>query len=221
MKNFENEKTTVEVQPDQEKTSQHQIADTQNEKEMTLGKFANAQALLLAYQNLEREFTKKSQQLKQIQKKLSCDNDEVLCDEKPTSPQTDDMDNSALQNPDLSQKHVDNPVKTNEVFADQLAQDKDFLEKYIFANPDVTNQILQRYLLSLSQNDLPATIIPLVFLSRRLLIPGRNPFICSVVREPLFNRYAIICSTRVISSGLAFCDNIPAGLLIIRTLSSS
>ena len=158
MKNFENEKTTVEVQPDQEKTSQHQIADTQNEKEINLGKFANAQALLLAYQNLEREFTKKSQQLKQIQKKLSCDNDEVLCDEKPTSPQADDMDNSALQNPDLSQKHVDNPVQTNDVFADQLVQDKDFLEKYIFANPDVTNQILQRYLLSLSQNDLPATI---------------------------------------------------------------
>ena len=120
--------------------------------------FANAQALLLAYQNLEREFTKKSQQLKEIKNKMSCDNEDVLCDEKQTSPQEKDMDNFALQNPDLTQNHVDNPAQANEVFAQQLASDNEFLQKYIFANPNVTNQILQRYLLTLSQNDLPATI---------------------------------------------------------------
>ena len=158
MKDFEKVQTTVEVQPDQKETVEYKNACVKDEKEINFGKFANAQALFLAYQNLEREFTKKSQQLKEIKKRLSCDNEEVLGDEKQTSPQIKDMDNFAMQNPDLTQKHVDNPAQANEVFAEQLARDNEFLQKHIFANPDVTNQILQRYLLTLSQNDLPATI---------------------------------------------------------------
>ena len=150
--------TTVEIQPDQEKTTENKNTCIEDEKEMSFGKFANAQALLVAYQNLEREFTKKSQQLKQLQKQTSCDNEDVLNEQKQPSPQTENMDNFALQNPDLMQKHIDNPAQANEVFADQLARDKDFLEKHIFANKEVTNQVLQRYLLALSQNDLPATI---------------------------------------------------------------
>ena len=51
--------TTVEIQPDQEKTTENKNTCIEDEKEMSFGKFANAQALLVAYQNLEREFTKK------------------------------------------------------------------------------------------------------------------------------------------------------------------
>ena len=158
MKYFEEVQTSVENQPAKEKISQDKNACIENEKQIDFGKFANAQALLLAYQNLEREFTKKSQQLKQMQKQLSCDNDKVCSDEKTLSPQTDDMDNSALQNPDLSEKHVDNPAQANVILPDQLVSDKEFLEKHVFANPDVTNQVLQRYFSTLLQNDLPHTI---------------------------------------------------------------
>lgn len=150
MNELEKVYTTVENQPLEEKECQDNTATNQNQKEINFGKFADAKTLLTAYQNLEREFTKKSQQLKQLQKQLLCDNDDK-------SPQTENKDNSAQQNP-TGQTHADNPAQANVVCAEQLAKDKDFLEKFVFANQDVTNQVLQRYLLALSQNDLPATI---------------------------------------------------------------
>ena len=151
MKDFEKVQTEVDIQPNQKETSENKDTCFKDEKEINFGKFANAQALLLAYQNLEREFTKKSQQLKQIQKQLSCDNGKVCSDEKTLPPQAEDTDNSALQNPDLSEKHVDNPAQANVILPDQLVSDKEFLEKHVFANPDVTNQVLQRYFSTLLQ----------------------------------------------------------------------
>ena len=60
--------TTVEIQPDQEKTTENKNTCIEDEKEMSFGKFANAQALLVAYQNLEREFTKKKSTTQTITK---------------------------------------------------------------------------------------------------------------------------------------------------------
>ena len=123
-----------------------------DQKEMNFGKFANAQALFNAYQNLEKEFTKKSQQLKELKKQLDCDNDENIL-----SPQRD-MDNFAMQNPNESQLHADNPVQTSVKDFDQILADKNFMETHVFNNPVVANEVLQRYLLALSKQDLPQTI---------------------------------------------------------------
>ena len=124
----------------------------QTDQEMNFGKFANAQALFNAYQNLEKEFTKKSQQLKELKKQLDCDNDENIL-----SPQRD-TDNFAMQNPNESQLHADNPVQTSVKDADNILADKDFMETHVFNNPVVANEVLQRYLLALSKQDLPQTI---------------------------------------------------------------
>ena len=127
--------------------------DTQNnQKEMNFGKFANAQALFNAYQNLEREFTKKSQQLKELKKQFDCDNDENIL-----SPQQD-TDNFAMQNPTESTLYADNPVQASVKDADNILADKDFMENHVFNNPKVANEVLQRYLLALSKLDLPQTI---------------------------------------------------------------
>lgn len=124
----------------------------QTDQEMNFGKFANAQALFNAYQNLEKEFTKKSQQLKELKKQLDCDNDENIL-----SPQRD-TDNFAMQNPNESQLHADNPVQTSVKDFDQILADKNFMETHVFNNPVVANEVLQRYLLALSKQDLPQTI---------------------------------------------------------------
>ncbi|MBE5748346.1 MAG: hypothetical protein E7344_01805 [Clostridiales bacterium] len=128
--------------------------DTQNnnQKEMNFGKFANAQALFSAYQSLEKEFTKKSQQLKELKKQYGCDNDE-----KVLSPQQN-TDNFATQNPTEPAFVVDNPAQANDKNADEILADKDFMENHVFNNPKVANEVLQRYLMALSKVDLPQTI---------------------------------------------------------------
>jgi len=144
---LEENKTEITTEKKEDKNT-----DTQNQKEMNFGKFANAQALFNAYQNLEREFTKKSQQLKELKKQYGCDNDENFL-----SPQQN-TDNFAMQNPAESSLHADNPVQTSVQDADKILADKDFMETHVFNNPKVANEVFQRYLQALSKLDLPQTI---------------------------------------------------------------
>ena len=117
MNYLEENKTEITTEKKEDKNT-----DTQNQKEMNFGKFANAQALFNAYQNLEKEFTKKSQQLKELKKQYGCDNDENFL-----SPQQN-TDNFAKQNPAESPLHADNPVQTSVQDADKILADKDFME---------------------------------------------------------------------------------------------
>ena len=117
------------------------------------GKFADAETLLTAYENLEREFTKKSQKLKELEKLIPCDNEE-------TSPQ-DMSDNFPCETPtnNAEEPTADNPETSNGKFCpQQILSDREFVERHILQNGDITKEVLQRYIDNLSKSELPRTI---------------------------------------------------------------
>jgi len=170
--NFEEQKENCfEDKSTQAKECEYKNSNNESEKQMSFGKFADAQTLFTAYQNLQREFTKKSQKLKQLENQLNCDNgknkvelnDEFLMNDGQnnqllTPPQNILSDKISSQLPTAKGQSVDNPVADMDSLSLQLSKDKDFLEKYILSNPDVTREVLQRYIEFLSQSDLPNTI---------------------------------------------------------------
>lgn len=138
------------------------------------GKFADAAALLTAYENLEKEFTKKSQKLKQLERLSqdgnslfddnelqSCDEKTLPCDNEETSPQETPSDNLMHEVPTKNAEDttVDNPEQSNGKFnPQQILSDRDFVERHILQNGDITREVLQRYIDFLSKSELPRTI---------------------------------------------------------------
>lgn len=59
-----------------EKTLSPEVSDNEMQKSASIGKFENSEALLKAYNNLEAEFTRKSQQLKELSKNIETKTDE-------------------------------------------------------------------------------------------------------------------------------------------------
>ena len=117
-------------------------ADAQTaEGKMKYGKFADAEGLLAAYENLEREFTRRSQRLKELEKALARDNED-----SPRAAQTDETSGggqAAAGNPDVSpeEETLDG-----------------FLEKYVYSNKDITREVMRRYIDGLSRNEAPSVI---------------------------------------------------------------
>lgn len=119
---------------------------------MKYGKFADAEGLLFAYENLEREFTKKSQRLKELEQILSRDNE-------ADSPRVNEADNRQADPTEISAAAAGNPEDTSDGdTAEKLLDDKDFLENYIFANKDITREVMRRYVDEISRNSVPSTI---------------------------------------------------------------
>lgn len=126
-----------------------------NEKEISqteakTGKFANVAKLLEAYENLEREFTKKSQRLKELQNKLTCDNEE-------NSPQTV-RDNLSADPDETISAAADNPARSADGDAEKLFKDRDMLEKYVFGNKELVAELIGRYVSALPQSEVPPAI---------------------------------------------------------------
>lgn len=126
-----------------------------NEKETAqnqanIGKFADPAKLLEAYENLEREFTRKSQRLKELEKQLSCDNERL-------SPQDAPQDN--LNDPaQINSAFADNPAQSADELAENLFKNRDILEKYVFNNAQIAAELIGRYAAALPQNDVPPAI---------------------------------------------------------------
>lgn len=149
---MQNDKNKENAQPDETQVVSQGGADGGQTVKMKYGKFADAEQLLAAYENLEREFTKKSQRLKALEKSAYRDNEEG-------SPRIYPTDNFDFQNPTEGTDAVDNPAKEANGFGTrQILQDEESLEKYILDNPAVGQRVLQIYAERLSQSDLPRTI---------------------------------------------------------------
>lgn len=156
------------------------MSNTETVTEQTVkkyGKFADAETLLAAYENLEKEFTKKSQKLRQMEKSsqygdlsLNCSDasptsDKILnkeipsCDNEKVSPH-DMSDNFINQNPTYAEKSAaDNPEQSNDrLNPQQILADRDFVEKHILQNDEIAQEILRRYIDILSKSELPRTI---------------------------------------------------------------
>lgn len=135
----------------------------------TIGKFKNAQELLKAYQNLEQEFTKKSQRLKELEKTKEeyADNTDVPAYESQDWFKT--VEQFYLDNPKakgfekeiaqliLSDKQIAQSkcpldlawqtlASKNYKTEEEIAGDNEFLMKYVLNNPLVQESVLKTYL---------------------------------------------------------------------------
>ena len=148
------------------KNEQESMAQTEDESSLT--KFKDRLSLDKAYVNLEREFTKKCQELKSLKEK-TCDNTIVpqeqnleqkfnqFLEQNPVAKQfaeelkqtvenTDKVDTNSLETAfeKVKAKHF----RTNE----EMLNDSDFVDNYVLKNSVITDKIVTNYLSTLASN---------------------------------------------------------------------
>lgn len=130
------------------------------------GKFKDAESLLRAYNNLEAEFTKKSQKLKSLEgeleqeaikntKKAEVDKkvDDFVTKFEIVKPFSSALKESLMSDDNLSLeeeavKHIANNYKT----ALDYINDEEFLNNYVYSNQQIKDKIVKDYLSKLTQN---------------------------------------------------------------------
>ncbi len=144
----------------------------------SIGKFKDAESLLDAYNNLQAEFTKKCQKLSEFEKtsKQQIESESVAIyeregwDNKVATFLENNQDakqfaseicNNILTDSSLRTKDnaleiaYANVMKKHFVLPDKVAENSDFLSKYVLNNPTVKQQIITEYVQSLQQNKVP------------------------------------------------------------------
>ena len=146
-----------------------------------LGKFKNSESLLTSYNNLQSDYTKKCQALKELQKQVE---DEKLLkqNENKFAEEFENLSNKFFEaNPkakkyekaltdlilkDKDLKQTNSPfesawlrfLENNYLSHDELISDENFLKNYIFNNEKIKSQILTDYFSNLKINSSPILI---------------------------------------------------------------
>ena len=146
-------------------------AVVESEKGSILGKFKDPESLEKAYENLQKEFTKKCQQLSSSQKDLESlknkreDNSLEFLENNPEAKDHIDV----LKNMIASDKLLQNTVsplnaawnkfrQDNYVSQSTLANNEEFLERYIYNNENVKQKVLNDYFKGLDRETVPPMI---------------------------------------------------------------
>ena len=130
------------------------------------GKFKDASSLLKAYNNLEAEFTKKSQRLsllecenervqQEISKKAEMERkvDEFVTKFEVAKPFIGAIKESlANQESGSVEEEALKILANNYKSAKEYAEDSDFLNNYIFNNEEIKDKIVKEYLNKITQN---------------------------------------------------------------------
>lgn len=151
----------------------------QNQTGSLLNKFKNAEELSKAYVNLEKEFTKKCQIIKDLEQKQSCDNTNQNLDDlvpqykldnwqnlvneffqqNPTAKQfIDEISNVLLEDENISKsanslEQAFNKVKLNNFRTNQqLMEDENFITNFVLTNQNVKDRIITEYLSQIVAN---------------------------------------------------------------------
>ncbi len=146
--------------------------ESEADKGETIGKFKNVEALLDAYNNLEKEFTKKSQRLAELEKdKVEEEKESDLkLDEKlqtflfsngEANSYSDELKKRVQENESL--KKMDDPfsfVWAEMIFEKLKGTNKDGGEvtDYVFNNENIKNAVLEKYVNQLAENKAPIKI---------------------------------------------------------------
>ncbi len=158
----------------QQKVADDQQNTTKTEKN-SLGKFKNPDELFKAYRELEKEFTKKSQKLKQMECEQSQDVtassefktmvDKFFADMPSARPYAKDIANTILNNPELRQdKNCLNNALARVLISKikspiELLEDGEFLSQHILKSENVKNLVLDQYFDGLKQTNPPKTML--------------------------------------------------------------
>lgn len=142
------------------------------EKGETIGKFKSVEALLDAYNNLEKEFTKKSQRLSQLEKDKTVEeenlNEELgkkfhtfLSSNLEAESFGDELKEKVQSDDNL--KKMDDPF--GYVWAEMIFeklknpnQDEKVLNNYILKNESLKNMVIENYVNQLTENKSPIKI---------------------------------------------------------------
>ena len=167
----------IEIKTQTNKTAQGvaESADKQDKKQ-SFGKFKNPEELLKAYQELEKEFTKKSQKLSKLEA-LADGESQVFDDESfkvaadkffentpSAKPFAKEIALKIIEKPELKKDKNCLSVALMQVLIDkfrtpeQLMQDGQFLNDYVLSSSKVKDAIIGAYLKDIRDGQPPATL---------------------------------------------------------------
>lgn len=156
---------------DMTEDTKEEIKDDDN-KDTALGKFKNPEELLRAYGELEREFTRRSQRLKELEngkKKMSDEDFKVAVDkffERTPSAKVfaKDIAHKLIEQPDLKGEENCLDIALNQVLIDkfktpeQLLADGQFLEEFVLSSQAVKDAVISKYLKDVREGLPPKTL---------------------------------------------------------------
>ncbi|MBO4412993.1 MAG: hypothetical protein J5779_03160 [Clostridia bacterium] len=149
-----------------------------------IGKFNSPESLLEAYNNLQREFTKKCQKLSELEKH-SADNETVQTDNvSPAYEKSEwrsqvaefltknqqakafskEISDEIIKDPLLRQSSNMLEIAWSRVLAknyrtpEDLARDNNFMQSYVLGNEEVKKQVFSSYMNDISKNQSPSLI---------------------------------------------------------------
>ncbi len=144
------------------------------------GKFKDAASLLNGYQELEKEFTKKSQELSELKKSSEVDNavapiyktegwqeqvDEYLANNRYGAQFAKEIARTLMQDEKLASMPNCLDLAYNQVLAskyiskEDLVADEEYLNNYIYNNEKIKSAIISNYLKDLKNNSAPPIIL--------------------------------------------------------------
>ena len=130
-----------------------------------IGKFKDAESLLKAYNNLEAEFTKKSQKLAileteskqnaELKEKIAENErkvDEFVTKYEMMRPFSNVLKESLSNENAVLEEEAVKILTQNYKSAENYASDEEFLNKYIYSNQGIRERIVKDYLSKITQN---------------------------------------------------------------------
>nr|DAW50299.1 MAG TPA: hypothetical protein [Caudoviricetes sp.] len=167
----------IEIKTQTNKTAQGvaESADKQDKKQ-SFGKFKNPEELLKAYQELEKEFTKKSQKLSKLEALADSESqgfddesfkvaaDKFFENTPSAKPFAKDIALKIIEKPELKKDKNCLSVALMQVLIDkfrtpeQLMQDGQFLNDYVLSSSKVKDAIIGAYLKDIRDGQPPATL---------------------------------------------------------------
>src|SRR5574344_1212864 len=139
-----------------------------------LPKFKSAKELGKAYENLEKEFTQKCQKVKELTEKIDTRENTASVPEYQKNGWEEKVEKFFSSHPEAKEyvNEISEVLQSDEKIAngddsldgaltkvlaqkfmpyDKLVNDKDFLEKYIYSNDEISKNIVEKYLDKLEQ----------------------------------------------------------------------
>lgn len=168
----------IEIKTQTNQTAQDDTVESadKQDKKQSFGKFKNPEELLKAYQELEKEFTKKSQKLSKLEA-LADSESQVFDDESfkvaadkffentpSAKPFAKDIALKIIEKPELKKDRNCLSVALMQVLIDkfrtpeQLMQDGQFLNDYVLSSSKVKDAIIGAYLKDIRDGQPPATL---------------------------------------------------------------
>jgi len=157
-----------------------------NESTVSVGKFANSEELLKAYNSLQSEFTKKCQQLKELEARCETPSAQNGADGSAPLYEKDEWDDKVAAfieeypiakeyaseisilikgDPELAKDERCLDIALGRAVAksykkpESIIEDGDFLEKYVYSNEQIRDKVIEDYLRELSPlSSAPKTI---------------------------------------------------------------